>query len=623
MGATSYSWDFGDGNSSTESDPIHTYSNDGQYSVVLTATNDCGSETTQQIVTTSSAPQAAFTSSGASGCEPLTVDFTDGSTSNTTSWSWDFPGGSPSSSTEQNPSVTYNEGGTYTVTLVASNSTGTSTVTETNFIVVAPLASPSFMTSLDENTVTFTNTSTDATSYSWDFGDGNTSTESDPIHTYSVDGEYTVVLTATNDCGSETITQIVTTSSAPQAAFTSSGTSGCEPLTVDFTDGSTSNTTSWSWDFPGGSPSSSTEQNPSVTYANTGTYTVTLVVSNSTGTSTVTETDFIVVAPLASPSFTTSSDENTVTFTNTSTDATSYSWDFGDGNTSTESDPIHTYSDDNQYTVILTATNDCGSETTQQIVTTSSAPQAAFTSSGTSGCEPLTVDFSDGSTSNTTSWSWDFPGGSPSSSTEQNPSVTYANAGTYTVTLVVSNSTGTSTLTETDFIVVAPLASPSFTTSLDENTVTFTNTSTDATSYSWDFGDGNTSTESDPIHTYSDDDQYTVILTATNDCGTETTQQIVTTSSAPQAAFTSSGTSGCEPLTVNFTDGSTNNTTSWSWDFPGGSPSSSTEQNPSVTYANAGTYTVILIASNSTGNSTVTETDFIVVAPLALSLIHI
>ena len=481
---------------------------------------------------------------------------------------------------------------------------------------MAPLASPSFTTSSDGNTVTFINTSTNATSYSWDFGDGNGSTASNPMNTYPDDGQYTVILTATNDCGSETITQIVTTSSAPQAAFTTSGTSGCEPLTVNFTDGSTSNTTSWSWDFPGGTPSNSTEQNPSVTYAEAGIYTVTLIASNSTGNSTVTETDFIVVAPLASPSFTSIGDGNTVTFTNTSTNTTSYSWDFGDGNSSTESNPVHTYSEDGQYTVVLTATNDCGSQTIEQVVVTSSVPQAGFTSTGTSGCGPLTVSFTDQSTSNTTSWEWSFPGGTPSSSTEQNPVVVYDVPGTYSVTLVASNNSGATNATEVDLVNVIPLPTVGFTTEIDGSQVIFNNTTTNATSYSWDFGDGNMSSEINPIHVYEMDGQYEVTLIAENECGAVTTEVVIISIVAlPQASFTAETQSGCAPLTVVFQDQSSESTTSWSWSFIGGNPASSDEQNPIVVYDTPGTYTVALTATNSTGSNTLTQIDYIVIFP--------
>ncbi len=149
-------------------------------------------------------------------------------------------------------------------------------------------------------------------------------------------------------------------------------------------------------------------------------------------------------------------------------------------------------------------------------------------------------------------------------------------------------------------------------------TVNFTDQSTNnPTSWSWDFGDGGTSTAQNPSHTYNNAGTYTVKLTATNDCGSDTQTKVdyitVTsgTCNAPVADFTGSPTSGDAPLTVSFTDQSTNNPTSWSWDF--GDGGTSTAQNPSHTYNNAGTYTVKLTATNDCGSNTKTKVDYITV----------
>ncbi len=610
-----YLWDFGDGNTSTAFEPNNVYFESGFYDVVFTVFNNCGQQSITKTIQIVLPPSAEFIGNPISGCAPLVVDFTDISTNTPEEWFWTFEEGNPTTSDLQNPTVEFAIPGTFTVTMDVFNASGSDSYQIIDYITVEGIPEPNFTFGINGLEVNFVNSSTSADSYSWDFGDGNTSTEIDPTHVYTQGGNYDVMLIALNDCGTNVITQTISLLVPPQAIFDADIVSGCAPLTVNFIDQSIS-ATSWDWTFEGGMPATSTDQNPTVVFDNPGDFEVSLTVTNSVGNSFVNVDDFITVLAGPSGGFTTSSDENTVTFTNTSTNATSYSWDFGDGTSSTETNPVHTYPDDGQYTVILTATNDCGSETSQQIITTSSAPGAAFTSSGTSGCAPFTVNFTDGSTSNTTSWSWSFPGGTPSSSTDQNPTVTYATAGVYTVTLVASNGTGSSTVTQTDYITVAPLAVPSFTTSSDENTVTFTNTSTDATSYSWDFGDGTSSTATNPVHTYPDDGQYTVILTATNDCGSVTIEQIVSTSSIPQAAFIAGNTSGCAPLTVNFTDQSTSNTTSWSWSFPGGTPSSSTNQNPTIVYENAGTYTVTLVASNDSGATTATEIDFVTIAPL-------
>ena len=196
--------------------PSHTYAGDGTYDVELTATNECGSVTTTETITIVTAPVGGFNANVTSGCAPLTVNFDDDSSDNVTSWSWSFPGGTPSSSTVPNPSVTYDNAGTYNVTLEVTNAAGSSTVTETNYVVVNTTPTAGFSSSVSTTVVTFTNTSDNATSYSWDFGDGNSSTSMSPSHTYAGDGTYDVELTATNECGSVTTCLLYTSDAADE-----------------------------------------------------------------------------------------------------------------------------------------------------------------------------------------------------------------------------------------------------------------------------------------------------------------------------------------------------------------------------------------------------------------------
>ena len=612
--ANSYSWDFGDGNSSTETNPTHTYSGDGNYTVVLTATNDCGSVTHTQTVTISTLPSANFEANVTNGCAVLTVQFNDLSSSNTTSWIWSFPGGNPLTSTEQNPVVVYNSAGVYSVTLVASNSTGDNTITLADYITVDDVPSVGFSQATNGQTATFTNTSTNANSYNWDFGDGNFSTGTNPTHTYTSDGTYTVILTATNNCGSVTSTQTVNVFNAPSAGFGANVTSGCAALTVQFTDQSSANTTGWNWSFSGGNPSSSTAQNPTVIYENAGTYSVTLEATNVTGNSIVTQTDYIFVDDVPMASFSQNINGLNVDFTNTSTNGNSYSWDFGDGNSSAGFSPSHTYGMDGTYDVILSVTNNCGTVISMATVTIVTSPTADFGANVTSGCADLTVQFSDQSSSNAMSWSWSFVGGNPSASTEQNPTVIYENAGTYSVTLTVTNAAGNSMMEQLNYIVVDDVPVAGFTADVNAYNVDFTNTTTNANSYSWDFGDGNTSTEINPSHTYINDGMYDVVLTATNNCGLVTYTQIINISNTPTANWTSGQSVGCSVLTVQFQNQSSNNSTAWEWTFGGGNPSTSTEQNPTVVYNNSGTFSVTLIAINNQGTDTLTMTDYVVIS---------
>ena len=206
--------------------------------------------------------------------------------------------------------------------------------------------------------VNFTNSSSGATSYSWTFGDGGTSTATNPSHTYNAAGTYTVELTATNACGNDVSTRtnyITVTCTAPVAGFVGSPTSGDYPLQVNFTDQSTG-ATSYSWNF--GDGGTSTAASPS--------YTVTQTVTNGCGNDDLVRTNYITVTTPPPPPPTadfvgtpTSGDVPLlVNFTDLSTDGpTSWSWNFGDGGSSTAQNPSYTYTTAGTYTVTLTATN--------------------------------------------------------------------------------------------------------------------------------------------------------------------------------------------------------------------------------------------------------------------------
>jgi PKD repeat protein len=275
--------------------------------------------------------------------------------------------------------------GTFTVSLTASNASGSDTVTRTDVVTVqappVPAPTASFTVSPTQGVaplaVDFTDTSAGSpTSWSWTFGDGSTSTAQNPSHTYAAAGTYTVSLRATNASGSDTAvrTDVVTVQPAPgpapTASFTLSPSQGTAPLAVGFTDTSTGSPTTWLWTF--GDGDTSTLQNPSHTYTSAGSYTVSLKASNASGSDTVVRTDVVTVqgAPTPAPvaSFTLSPDRGVaplvVDFTDTSTGSpTSWSWTFGDGGTATGQNPSHTYTSAGTYTVSLRATNAVGSDT--------------------------------------------------------------------------------------------------------------------------------------------------------------------------------------------------------------------------------------------------------------------
>jgi PKD repeat protein len=438
-----------------------------------------------------------------------------------------------------------------------------------------------------------------------------------PQHTYASDGNYTVTLIATNACGSTTITETVNIITAPTAGFTADVTIGCEPLTVNFSDASSNNTTTWLWTFAGGNPASATVANPVVTYNNPGVYAVTLQVSNAAGTNTASQSAYIVVNPAPTASFTSTQNGATFNFNNTSTNGDTYDWEFGDGAESAMENPSHSYTVSGMYTVTLTVSNDCGIVTSTQQVTVavSVAPVAAFSADILSGCAPMTVNFTDQSSANPTAWLWIFEGGNPASSTGENPQVLYEMPGTYAVTLTATNGVGENTVTQNAFIVVtnaAPLST--FSTSVNAATVSFTNESIGGSIFDWDFGDGTGSNLENPTHSYPEDGTYEVTLVVTNNCGTDITIETIVIATLPSAGFSMNANSGCAPLDLSFTDESSNNTTAWAWTFPGGTPASSTEQNPVVTYNLPGSYDVTLVVTNAQGSDTEVQTSSITIA---------
>ncbi|HOW05001.1 PKD domain-containing protein, partial [Methanospirillum hungatei] len=590
---------------------------------------------------------ADFTANPTSGAAPLTVQFTDTSTTEWSVWTWDF--GDGGSSVIKNPSHVYETPGTYTVKMTVGSMSGYYTVTKDNYITVTQsggivadfTATPTSGTA--PLTVQFTDTSTGSpTMWAWDFGDGTTEGMiANPSHTYQNAGTYTVKLTASSATGgSSTKTKegyiTVTQSGGIVANFTAAPTSGTAPLTVQFTDTSTGGPTMWSWDFGDGTTEGMLA-NPSHTYQNAGTYTVKLTASSATGgSSTKIREGYITVSPSGSgPTAAFTVDKRsgpkplTVQFTDQSTGGpTMWAWDFGDGGTSMVASPSYTYQEAGVYTVSLTASNTAGSDTKTEkdyISVTGDIPPpvAMFEATPLSGSAPLTVQFTDLSIGPPTSYAWDF--GDGGTSTEANPSHVYSAGGTYTVKLTVKNSGGSHTMTRENYISVGGSGivadfSGTPTSGTVPLTVQFTDLSTGGpTMWAWDFGDGGTSMVASPSYTYQTPGTYTVKLTASSQTGgtsTKVREGYITVSPAGGivADFSGTPTSGTVPLTVQFTDLSTGGPTMWAWDF--GDGGTSMVASPSYTYQTPGTYTVKLTASSQTGGtSTKVREGYITVSP--------
>ena len=347
-----WEWDFGDSNTSTQQNPCHTYASPGNYTACMIVSDTCTSDTVCTNVYICGPPASDWTSSS----NGLVESFTDASTNIPTTWLWDF--GDGNTSTSQNPNHLYAAEGTYTICLSITNACGSDS-TCYPVVITCPVPTPSWSETSSGLTATFTDQSSNAVGWSWDFGDGTSSNLQNPTHIYSTGGTYTVCQTVTSQCGSDTDCQSVTIVCDVPATDWSSVT---QDLTVSFADMSSQNPTSWLWDF--GDGNTSTMQSPSHTYATGGSYSVCLTTTNSCGSNTTCYSiDIICDVPVADWSQATQ--DFGVTFTDlTSQTPTSWLWDFGDGNSSTAQNPTHTYAGIGTYTVCLTSTNACGTDST-------------------------------------------------------------------------------------------------------------------------------------------------------------------------------------------------------------------------------------------------------------------
>jgi PKD repeat protein len=392
-----YAWDFGDGNTSTEQAPMHTYTTAGQYDVTMTMTNanNCVATTTTQVWMDEYFLQecyAYFNYMQITPADPLAVTFTDYSYGITaaTDWSWNF--GDGGTSTEKNPTHSFAAAGIYDVTLTSSNDDCESTIMYQVYVDPAYVvdicqgymyayqsgfesdsanmyfyASPSWYIYYLDPSVDWTSTYT----FTWDFGDGTTGTGYYLEHEFPATGDYVVTLnmvSAATGCD-YTVTQTVTVGMAGyymEGCYASfyflQDVDNANLLT--FYDASYGNVVSASWDFGDGTTESAL--NPTHEYAEEGSYEVTLSIltadsCNSTITSSIWIGDYFWYPVGCQAAFNANIAGTTVTFMDMSTALSgvdSWSWDFGDGTTSTDPSPMHVYSGLAVYSVILTITTD-------------------------------------------------------------------------------------------------------------------------------------------------------------------------------------------------------------------------------------------------------------------------
>lgn len=640
-----FEWNFGDpasggNNTSTAVNPSHIYNNSGIYNVSLIATNTNGCKDTlvQQVAVNSGAtPDFTFTSQ----CQGTPINFTSTSTidppNTITNYQWNFGGNN--TATGASASHVFNTSGNNNVSLIVTTSLGCSdTITKPVRVYANPVANFSHQDVCFGNTVYFTNTSTVAstdtiTGYLWAFGNGNTSTATNPTQNYALPGTYNVTLVTTSTGGcSNVVTHQVNVYDLPVANFVFEN--KCENIQAQFINTTqqpqSGNVTSWSWNYGDGSPIDNTNWNGIHTYTASGTYIVTLITSNNIGCSdTVSHQILVHPTPVADFNFINQCVFEEYTFNDASSGViANYNWNFGDGNNSILPNPTHAYTNAGFYTVTLSVTSDSGcTHSINKQVEVYPKPNAEF--SAINVCQYDSMQFTSLATvqppSNISSWNWDF-GNMAGISTQTNPKYFYGTPGTYNVTLIVgTNNNCKDTIVKQ--VVVNPMPQVNFEADLLSSCSPLCVNLTDLSSvisgtnvsYSWNFGDGTSAVGSNVNHCYTNDGATeniyrTVSLTVTTDSGcvgTYVKNNYLTIYPTPVAEFTSTP----QPTTIrnpiiNFIN-ETIGGYSYVWNF-GDNTENSTETNPSHTYIMVGQYEVTLISTNQWGCSdTIVHTVYI------------
>lgn len=652
---TKWNWDFGDGSTRqiffpANPDTEHTYLTPGTYTVKLTiySSDSCSAER-QETIVINPAPAADFDYTNT--CQRSTAQFTDltqpGSAGSLNGWNWNFGdelSGSDNRSSLQNPTHIYSVSGTYQVTLSVSSANGcSSTVAKQLIVTDAPFVDFSYDNRCAATNIQFTPASAvitaDVATWNWSFGDGSTSSEPNPQHSYPTAGNYIVALTISTTTGCQnTISHSIIILPAPVAKFITIAPT-CSLYQVSFIDQSSAPTgliVSWEYDFGDGTSAIiNYPENPNVshTYAIPGTYIATLTVIADNGCQAHTSQSITIFpSPAAKFEYDASCLGTPVHFNDLSqSNLVSWSWNFGDtdsgaSNTSNQQNPAHTFLRKGNYLVTLLVRNANGChDIITSTLSISAKPAVDF--SFTNNCTSDTIHFNSSAFVNidsTSSWLWNF--GDNSTSVDADPNHIYYTPGTYTVSLTITSQNGcTNSETHQVQVSAAPIAlfTPTFT-SCSGTAVLFTDISSTINgiieSWNWNFGDGTIVSVDSPSsktvkHTYSSAGIYKVILTIHTSAGCYASyNKTINVGYAPAASF--SYVNSCNDSPTLFTDHTEstggNMIVGWNWDF--GDPASGISnhailQNPQHIFSTPGVFSVTLTTENSAGCiSSITQT---------------
>lgn len=622
-----YYWDFGDGYTSTSANPSHNYAAEGIYMIHVRVVTDSGCVFVDSAaVQRGLKPTANFTVSPTSLCKGDTVGITNLSTGALSAF-WDFADKTTAVDTSHHFNHRYMIAGDVRIVLTVSRYGCVDTMSKL-VNIHPPVAAYGIKYSCDTPLlVHFLDSSWRASSVTWNFGDGYTSTSRTPSHLYSAYGNYNISITARNDtfgCA-DSVGQMINLFK-PNLTFSTIDTTLCKFVDARFVV-NTKDTNfyfRYGWYVNDEAVKDSLDSHYGIlhyAFKDTGSYQIMLIATDIHSCfDTVTRPHYIIVGKpqmklIASPVIGCS--PLSVNFIDSSTDTkgayvVSRQWSFGDATTKTDtsSKASHTYAS-GSYNVTLISTDNIGCVDSTKLIIQSRKPTASFNSSvDTFACIGYNITFANGSSGVGLTYKWYF--GDGGTSTDKIPVHSYGAVGAYNVTLVVTDDAGCKdSLVKTNYI---KLTKPKASFKMNDSValcpplfVNFTNTSTNATSYYWDFQNGSTSSTSSPVAPYVDSGKYHPILVAYDAHGCTDTATGTVRIMGYNGALTYSPLSGCAPLTVSFS-AELINVAVMVWDFADGTTESAVDKPTTThTYLKPGAYLPRLILGDGKGCATYSQ----------------